>query len=394
LIYPKSLVMKKITFLVCALLLTIFINAQCKEPTNLFLNNENYVIFLQWDENGEDLWDIEYGETGFSPTGIPTEEDLSSAYFDMNSLLHSDYYDLYVRADCGATTSAWVGPFTFYNYCIELVEESIYEGIYEEFENGFIPYCWAESNQGTPATKIGNYGNSVWEAVDFANNSSYSLGAKINISGTDVNDWLVLPPMRGGMWVKDVLYEYLTLDFYIALTQNNTTETAVLGSDDQVQLVISTDLGETWTILRTWNSNSTISNTGEYIYIEYEDWELFEKVFLVAFWASSGTVNDSEDIDFFIDHIFALSPVTGAVSDLKSKGFTYYPNPSENTINLSAKETINQVTLYNSLGQKVKQVGINILNHQLDISELPEAIYYMQVRIGDTIGVVPLVKKQ
>jgi len=385
--------MKKIILLFSALLFLFNLNAQCNEPTKVHVVDEWAEYYILWDANGEDTWDVEFGEMGFIPTGIPTNEDLIDNYFILYGVQPvSSYIDFYVRADCGTETSDWVGPLTFFNYCTELVEQSFYEGILENFDNGFLPFCWAEANQGTPDTGISALGDSTWETGSFANNSSNSIGAKISISGIDINEWLVLPAMIGGMLVKEIQYEYLLLTFDIALTEHNTTDSAFLGSDDQVQLLLSTDFGETWINLRTWNSNSTISTTGEYVHVEYENWELYEKIFLVAFWVSSGTIDDTENVDFFIDNIFALSPVTGVVDDLSSKGFSYFPNPSENIINFSAKETINQVVLYNSLGQEVKRVLIDNLNHRLDISELPEAIYYMQVRIGDTIGVVPLVK--
>lgn len=385
---------KKITLLIGAILLTVYTNGQCNEPTNVHILNEWAELYILWDANGEDTWDIEYGETGFTPTGIPTNDDLINNYFVLYGVQPvSSYIDFYVRTDCGTEQSAWVGPFTFYNYCTEFIDQSYEVGISESFENGFLPYCWTEANQGTPNTGISEIGESTWEPSSFSNNPSNSLGAKINITGTDKNEWLILPAMQGVAWLKDVQYEYFLLNFDLALTQHNTTDAAILGSDDQVQLVLSTDLGQTWTNLKTWDSNSTISNTGEYVNIEYENWALYEQIFLVGFWASSGTVNDSENIDFFIDNLFALSPVTGEVGDLSSKGFSYYPNPSENTIQLSAKELINQVAIYNNLGQMLKEIPINALNKQIAISNLPSGIYFMQVTIGDTIGVVSVVKK-
>lgn len=387
----KIKLMEKITLLISVFLFSFFANAQCNEPTNVRIVNEWAELYILWDANGEDTWDIEYGEMGFTPTGIPTNDDLNNNYFVLYGVQPvSSYIDFYVRAECGTEQSAWVGPFTFYNYCTEFIDQSYEVGISESFENGFLPYCWTEANQGTPGTGVSNFGNSNWESGVFAN--SATTGAKVNIYGNQVNEWLILPTMIGAAIIKDIQYEYLLLTFDIALTQHNATDMAVLGSDDQVQLVLSTDLGETWTNLKTWDSNSTISNTGEYVYVEYENWTLYEQIFLVGFWASSGTVNDPENIDFFIDNIFALSPVTGEVDDLASKGFSFYPNPSKNFLNISAKESIDQVVIYNKLGQKLKSIPINEHSQQLDISDLPNGIYFMQIRIGETTGMISIVK--
>ncbi len=88
-----------------------------------------------------------------------------------------------------------------------------------------------------------------------------------------------------------------------------------------------------------------------------------------------------------------MPPVTGTVIDLKSKGFSFYPNPSNNTINLNAKEKINWVIFYNQLGQEVKKASIDSINSQLDISDLPNAIYFMKVQIGNTVGTVSVIKE-
>ena len=301
--------------------------------------------------------------------------------------------DFYVRADCGTETSDWVGPFTFYNYCFE----SLYNfGIYEEFDNSFIPNCWSESSQGNPNTGIETIGTSNWVQGDFANDPANTLAAKVSISGTNTNEWLILPPMKGIFGCKTDGNKLL-LKFDIALTQSSSTNAATLGTDDMVQLVISPDFGDTWHPIMTWDSNSTISNTGEHIYLAYNNYsngfDLYEKIFLVALWASSGSLDDGISVDFFIDNMDAFPPYTGAVGDLASKGFSFYPNPSNGKIYLNAKETINQVVIYNGLGEEVKQITKDSLNSQLDISDLPKGVYFMRVSIGNTTGVVSVIKE-
>ncbi len=374
--------MKKTTLLFSVLLFSLYTNAQCNAPSNIEITSDFSFFMLEWDDNGENTWDIEYGESGFSPTGTPTIEDLTSSYYDLYDLPQSILYDIYVRADCGATTSDWVGPFTFYNYC---TSSSVYEG----FNDEFIPICWEQANQGSPDTEPLGFGQGIWEQGNFANGQS-NLSAKIHIQGIDVNDWLLTPLMQADIPIKEETF-WIYTEFHIALTQHNSPDVATLGSDDQIQLVYSLDYGNTWQNLITWNNTNTISNTGEtisdYITVSSDSYWL-----LMAFYVSSGIVSDTENIDFFIDNVNFQYQGSGSVTDLTTKGFEYYPNPSENFLNLRAKENIDQVVLYNSLGQVVKRVDINALNYQLDISYLPEAVYYMNVRIGDTVGVLPVVK--
>lgn len=368
--------MKKITFLSSAILFVFYVSAQCNEPSNIGWDIYGYTNIV-WDANGEDTWDVEYGAAGFNPTGNPNVEDLIYSSFSIYEVNEANtYIDVYVRADCGTNTSDWVGPFTFFNYCIE-------DCAFDNFESGIFQECWSESNDGSPTTGLGSIDTSLWEIDSFAN--THNNSAKINIAGNQVNEWLITPRILGTVDV------YLLVEFDMALTEYNSTNTASLGSDDEIVLGVSVDLGESWEVIRTWNSNSAISNTGEHHYI-VTGFEGIDYIpFLVAFWASSGNNTDPENVDFFIDNFYVCFTL-GIEESLVQKGFTYYPNPSNTSINLNAKESIDHVAIYNNLGQQLKEVSIYGLSHQLDISDLPNAVYFMQVTIGNTTGVVKVVK--
>ena len=69
-------------------------------------------VTLDWTENGTaSLWDIEYGTSGFSPSGTPTIENISSKPYLLSGLSSITDYDFYVRSDCGGgDESTWIGP--------------------------------------------------------------------------------------------------------------------------------------------------------------------------------------------------------------------------------------------------------------------------------------------
>ncbi len=185
-----------------------------------------------------------------------------------------------------------MGPFTFQDFC--------HDYVYENFENSFLPQCWSEANQGTPANFPVNFGNSNWEQANYANGSS-NLSAKINIHGTAVQDWLITPLIETDYPIKEEIL-YITLEFTIALTQHNSTDAAMLGSDDQVQLVFSNDYGLSWVVLHTWDATSIFPNINEYVLIN-ETTSSNSSFHILAFWASSGNINDTENVNFFIDNV-------------------------------------------------------------------------------------------
>ena len=102
-----------------------FPSALTAAPGNIFAN-------LGWTAGGsESSWDIEYGVSGFTPTGIPTNTGVSNPYH-LTGLAPNTAYAYYVRANCGANLSAWVGPqpFTTLIPCpqpIDLVVKSVTE---------------------------------------------------------------------------------------------------------------------------------------------------------------------------------------------------------------------------------------------------------------------------
>jgi len=91
--------------------------ASCPKPIGLSVSNITSLgADLSWTELGNaNLWDIEVVENNTSPTGIPTNENVSNA-FTWNNGIEETRYDYYVRSDCSGDNSdisIWVGPYTF-----------------------------------------------------------------------------------------------------------------------------------------------------------------------------------------------------------------------------------------------------------------------------------------
>ena len=79
------------------------------------------------------------------------------------------------------------------------------------------------------------------------------------------------------------------------------------------------------------------------------------------------------------EYILNVAAEQLAINDNIIEGFSYYPNPSTGTINLSAIYNIEKVTIYNLLGQKVIDKNINATSSILNIASLNTGAYLMQV---------------
>lgn len=78
--------------------------------------------------------------------------------------------------------------------------------------------------------------------------------------------------------------------------------------------------------------------------------------------------------------------------DFATKGFSAYPNPVENVLNLRANEAINSVAIYNILGQEVYSAKVGAMTSQIDMSQMASGAYFVKVNINGTEGTVKVIK--
>ncbi len=88
-----------------------------------------------------------------------------------------------------------------------------------------------------------------------------------------------------------------------------------------------------------------------------------------------------------------IDVTTLGIADNTLGGFTYYPNPTTGILNLNSKETIEMVSIYNLLGQKVMDSSLNTSSSTLDISGLSTGTYVMKVTVNGQTGTYKLLKQ-
>jgi len=115
----------------------------CPKPINLGVANiTSTSADLTWTSLSG-LSDIEFGLAGFTPTGIPTDPNVTSP-FSMTGLSSSTSYSFYVRDVCtGGDYSNWNGPFTFSTPC------DVFDIPFaESFDGASWPICWTQTYEG------------------------------------------------------------------------------------------------------------------------------------------------------------------------------------------------------------------------------------------------------
>ncbi|CAM3426128.1 T9SS-dependent choice-of-anchor J family protein [Aequorivita lipolytica] len=81
------------------------------------------------------------------------------------------------------------------------------------------------------------------------------------------------------------------------------------------------------------------------------------------------------------------------VSDNTIAGFSYYPNPTNGVLNLKSVENIEQVALYNLLGQRVVYSQVGATESKVDVSGLSTGTYLMKVTVNGQIGTYKVLKQ-
>jgi len=83
---------------------------------------------------------------------------------------------------------------------------------------------------------------------------------------------------------------------------------------------------------------------------------------------------------------FSISSGVLAVKDVMNplkSSIRYYPNPVKNTLNYTGREKINEITIYDETGRKIKTEKANSTDGNIDISNLNNGMYIIS---GKTDG--------
>lgn len=90
---------------------------------------------------------------------------------------------------------------------------------------------------------------------------------------------------------------------------------------------------------------------------------------------------------------FDAQNATASTEENNFEGFTFYPNPAGETLNLSATRAIENVTIYSLLGQKVFETSPQQIKPSINISSIASGIYVMNVNIEGQSSTYKIIKQ-
>jgi Secretion system C-terminal sorting domain len=272
--------------------------ASCSDVTAVMIDNISAVGGdISWTiGTGNDAALVEVYAAGESAangdTAVYSNAAATGGADTASGLMSNIGYDVFVTGICGVTATTAVGPESFTTACAPITPD------YTADMSMNVPdACWDEATAGDLSTGPTSIGSSDWRQ-----GTSYALGNSnaINLYFNNDSEWLLSPTFdlsTGGPF---------QLEVNVAVTDwQSATADATMGSDDEVQLLMTTDDGVTWTNITTWNAANEPTPGGvEYI----EDLTAITGNVMFAIWATDGTADDTEDYDFHVGKFVVRVP--------------------------------------------------------------------------------------
>jgi hypothetical protein len=129
-----------------------------------------------------------------------------------------------------------------------------------------------------------------------------------------------------------------------------------------------------------------------------------DELVLVDWWQNQCLPSESATIPVVAGQTYYCFVVNSVVTDIifdncqlgvdsnEIEGFVFYPNPTNDRINLSSVQNIEKVTLYNILGQKLMDLNVDATSTELSVSHLAAGAYLMEVTVDGQTGIYKILK--
>lgn len=272
----------------------------CPTPTNISLSSVRANSATLNYTSTSTSTNIQWGPKGFNPA---TGQGITVATQSHTIVGLSGYtaYDVYLAGNCGTQNSVWVGPYSFIT--------PVQVGWVETFANGYDPLAvvakpkgWTERNAlAANPTPLGT-NTSAWIVDGFLNlGTTGAVRNQVPANSVATQGWTITP----GIDLGDVSHTTF-FEWNMGMTLANGTQAPVMGSDDSLLVLISTDNGSTWNrsqALAKYHRNSGLSPFGGTYSVNLSAYTGLVKI---AFYLESLTNSSMQvgtvDYDLFIDN--------------------------------------------------------------------------------------------
>ncbi len=336
----------------------------CLPPTSLTVTNiTSASADLGWTENGTaTVWDIEWGTSGFTPTGTPNIVATTTNPHNLTGLTSNTAYSFYVRSSCGTNgESTWSGPFSFTTNC-----DATNVPYVMDFETAVVPAlpnCTAIQNVGT--------GN-LWTV---SNNPGFGFTNK-------TLQYLYSFSDAANVWFYTQGLNLTAGTTYAIAFDYGSNSTAYV---EQLKVAYGTSANAT-AMTNTIVDLTSISNDTP-LNSSTQFTPTTSGVYYFGFNAHSA----ANQYNLYVDNINVDVFLNSNTFDNSS--FVAYPNPVKDVLNLSYSSEISSVKVINLLGQEVISRKVGNTSTQIDMTSLTAGAYIVKLTIGDVTKTIKVIKQ-
>ena len=388
----------------------------CPSPTALTLVSKTATsATFSWTAGGaETEWELEYGLQGFTQgTGTIVPITAASPY-TLTGLTYNTQYDAYIRAKCSSSSlSSWSSKVSWFYVDFAQCAATPYpaDGA-TDVPVGSVVFTWVPSSTGEMATSYNMYyGLTPTTVTNLVGNYTVA-SADINLSGYSTTFYWQIRPVNGAgestgcpIWsfttipspgyCLDAEYGQWPSSAFTPATCDGTTANVIVTDGYASEYsVVNVTSGQTYKFVSsvptdlitisaddgataatygitplTWTSNVT----GPVRFYTHTDNQ-----------CGSSTTDRTRSV---------LCGSSLGIADTIIEGFSMYPNPVTNILNLKALKPIEAVSVYNMLGQEVMRKASTSTSLEMDMSSLPTGTYILKIQSGYQIGSFSLIKQ-
>ena len=113
-------------------------------------------------------------------------------------------------------------------------------------------------------------------------------------------------------------------------------------------------------------------------------------------YVTASKMNNSNTVWVFVAELGLIKMVKNNLSTTEftsAENAIVYPNPVQNTLNVALDQKIDNVSIYNALGQQVSAKTINATEGTIDVSALQAGSYFVKVVSGDEVKTLKVIKQ-
>ena len=292
---------------------------------------------LQWDTNGGNEWNLEWGLSGFTPGSGNIITGLTSPTYTVSGLNNSTTYDFYVTGVCTTENSitrmgTWSQP-PENNTCNTAISIPVNATCSPQIVSNT-----GATDSGISSPACGSYqGTDVWFSFTTSNNP----GNFIHIETSAVQGGNLLDPAMA-------IYSGDCNNLSIEACDDNS------GTNNFSKITIPSPLPDTTYYIRLWSSGN--SPTGE-------------------------------------ANLCVYDPSLASTASLVKEDFYFYPMPVQEYLYWESSLKVEHLEIYDFTGKKVYQLNTFPIHNKLNIGFLKNGIYFIKVQTKTKKGVFKIIKK-